>query len=830
MLKKIMSKKIIIVFLVIMMLGGFLRLHKLGMQSFIADEFLGIKISTGYNETGEWKHWDFNTKAPSGEEYTRGQVYYWQVSKILNIFPTSEATSRLVSVMWGMIAMLTVFGATFLITRNWTIALIALFLSAVSITELIYDRKLRMYSMFAPVYLWFSFSIYHFLEYQKGLNCPLFGSFSKTKEEKETKCIITQISKKTTLNWIWFLPALFLGFLALKTHDLTVNILPTILIYMLVMGLFLLFKKKERKNRYLITTIIFAIAAVILKLSLPLLQGIPVAGYILKKSVSASGSLGWVQHWSYLEKITLDYSYVLFGLFFILVGGYLMIKKYGKIGLWTALSFLVPLLLAIFSWKRNVGDQYIYLTQLFKVIIVACGVYFTAQKIAQIFGGTKKIFGVVLGLILLLLINIPFFYSDTGFYQSVKEWQHSNYREVFEHFLEKKGDNSALFARPLTNYYLKGSNTNLLAYGDENKLTVPRIWDAQEKFDEVWVIYSKDTNIKKAARKLMEREFELIETKYTNKKVKVYLWKKNQDKLKIGFITDAHCYAKQDKETEEWKLNWRCKEPMTDFVNKMNDEFKPDVIFEGGDFVDGRDDNALWDFKEAKKILEKAAAPTYHVLGNHETRSFFKEEWLKLTGSKGPYYKIDIKGFRIIVLDANYTGGEKDTSPMRETYQGNINKEQLEWLKETLADAGTLRKIVFVHQPPIETDIRTQAELFYNADKIRSLFSKAGVEAVFSGHIERYCKIDFETNTSYYVLQGFWKENQSLKKEFGYEEGGVFSEITIGDEVEVKTYYRNEDERNYNSFVMDSENSSCEDGGAVLPNKLRDDFDEYRLK
>lgn len=828
MFKKIMSKKVIIAFLVIIMLGGFLRLHKLGMQSFIADEFLGIKISTGYNETGEWKHWDFNTNKPSGEEYTRGKVYYWQVSQILKILPTSEATSRLVSVMWGMIALLTVFGATFLITRNWTIALIALFLSAVSITELVYDRKLRMYSMFAPVYFWFSFAVYHFLEYRKGLNCSFLGKICKTNKETKTDCIITKISKKTTLNWVWFLPALFLGFLSLKTHDLTVNILPTILVYMLVMGLFLFFGKKQKKNRYLVTTGAFIVAGLGLAFILPSLKTIPVIGYILEKVIGAQAGVGWVFHPSYLEKITLDYSYVLFGLVFIALGCYLMIKKYGKIGLWTVLSFLVPLFLAIFTWKRNVGDQYIYLAQLFKVMVVACAVYFTSKKIAGLFANSKKVFMLILGLILLLLINFSFFYSELGFYQGVKSWQHSNYREVFEYFLKKKGDNTVLFARPLTNYYLKGSNTDLLTYGADDKLTVPRIWDAQDEFDEIWVIYSKNTDINGAARNLMEREFELVETKYTNNKIKVYRWKKNHDKLKIGFVTDAHCYAKQEKVTGEWELNWRCKEPMTDFVNKMNNEFKPDIIIDGGDLVDGRDDNSLWDFKEAKNILNKATAPIYHVLGNHETRSFFKKEWLELTGNQKPYYKIDTKGFRIIVLDANYTGIEDDTSPMKESYQGKINKEQLEWLKETLADAEGLRKIVFVHQPPIETDMKAQSELFYNADELRALFLKAKVEAVFSGHIERYCKMDFETDVDYYVLQGFWKGNQGLKDEFQFEEGGVFSEISIGDEIDVNTYYRNKGERIYNSFIMDEVNSPCEDGSTVAPGRLRDDFDKYR--
>ncbi len=830
MLKKILSKKVLIVFLILMTTGIFLRMNKLGAQSFFADEFLGINIAKGYSETGEWKFWEFNTNTLSDEVYTRANVYYWQVAKTFDFLPISEESARLVSALWGVIAMLTVFFMTFVITRNWTIALIALFLSAVSISELIYDRKLRMYSMFAPVYLWFSYAVYNFLEYKKFTKKSFLRKLCKRKKEGAEVCVLEKIFQKTGFNWFWFFPALFLGFLSLKVHDLTVNIMPTILIYLLTMGVFILFRKKKFKNRYLISIAFFSLVSFILVVLASSLKTIPVVGYIIDKVIGGLAGVSWVFHWTYLQKITLDYSYILFGIFFIVIGSYLMIKKYGKIGLWTVLSFLVPLLMAIFSWRRNVGDQYIYLTQLFKVMIVACGIYFFSKKISSLLSQDKKVFLITLLTVLLLLINIPFFYSSEGFYQSPKSWEYTNYKEGFKYFLKNRSDDALLISRPLSNYYLNGSNVNILAYNDDNEITATKIFQAQNKYNEIWIIFSKNTNIQGDARRLIEKEFELVETQYTNQKLNIYVWKKKQGSIKIGFITDAHCLAKQDKTTLKWNLKSSCEEPLSYFVNKMDNEFKPDIIVNGGDLVDGADDNSIWDFQEAKKLLGKAVAPTYDVLGNHEVNKFSKEEWLKLTGNERTYYKVDINGFRVIFLDGNFTSTGRATGPDKSAYPGKINEEQFLWLQDTLEDAEDLRKIVFVHQPPIETDYREQSRLFIDAEELRALLSEYDVEVVVSGHIERYCKMNFGTSTDYYVLQGFWKSNKNLKEEFRYKKGAVFSEITIGKEAEVKTYYMDNNGIDYKSFVLNRDNADCLDGSAVITEKVReyleDDMEE----
>lgn len=304
-------------------------------------------------------------------------------------------------------------------------------------------------------------------------------------------------------------------------------------------------------------------------------------------------------------------------------------------------------------------------------------------------------------------------------------------------------------------------------------------------------------------------------TKYNNLR--------KEETLKFGFVTDIHCYAKENKKTNNWDLNWRCEEPLEHFVEKMNSDFKPDFVVEGGDFIDGRDDRAIDDFIELGEIYQQLEMPAYHVLGNHETRSFSKTKWLDLTGYEKPYYFFDIKNYRAIVLDGNYKltmdGSIVDTSKEVEYYPAYFDQKQIDWLEDTLKEAEGREKLVFVHQPLISDTIgRDPSEFSPLAPKLRKIFSDYGVKAVFSGHIEEFCAIE-DGGVQYYVLQGFHKNNERLKTDAQFKDAGVFSEVEIGDEVKVTVYHINEnikdeedgDERDlvYASFELNQSTTPC---------------------
>ncbi len=289
--------------------------------------------------------------------------------------------------------------------------------------------------------------------------------------------------------------------------------------------------------------------------------------------------------------------------------------------------------------------------------------------------------------------------------------------------------------------------------------------------------------------------------------------------LKVGFITDAHCYSKQDKDTGEWTLNWRCQQPLEIFVKKMNEDFRPDAAIQSGDFIDGKDDHAEGTFIEAQKIFDQLTMSKLKVVGNHEVRDFTKQRWLEMTGNEKTYYHQDIKGYRLVVLDANNKPGQDgssvDTSPELEYYPGFIDKDQMKWLEKLLKNSREYEVVVFVHQPTFATDAKEQRELFVGGEELRKLFAERGVRAVFSGHIERVCNFE-ENGVEYFVLKGFWKENGGLKEEFQYKKGGNFSEVTVlPDDVKVEMYHRVGRDMPYGSKEITPENYSCFDGATL---------------
>ncbi len=497
------TKKVIILLSMILLLAGFLRIYKLSNQSFIADEYIGINVSYGLHQAGEWKYWDFNSETITDRDYTRGQVYYWQVAQLFNFLEPTEQNSRLVSVMWGLIGVVTIFFVTFWITKNVYIALISSFLLSVSVSALMFDRKLRMYSMFAPVYFLFSYAIFQFLESKKYLTVPK---------------ILVDLSRKTRLNLFYLPLMLLMGVLALLTHLLAVNIISTIIVYLAIMAA-AAHKKKIAfsKNRYFLY--LSLLIALIVGMSQTKTFGQAANFFEIGKST-----------WSYLEKVSLDYGHEILAFTFFFFGCYYLIKKCGKIGVWTILSFLTPLLSAIFLWDRNAGHQYIYFTQLFKVVSVAAGIYFVAKIVSEkVFSGNKLSLGLISVYFILILVNLPFFVSDDSFYQEPRHWNYSNYRETYSYFLKKSAPDDAIIMRKFMSFNIKGAHKEVLEYGVGNKLTLEKLKRAQKKYNGLWLINTDgEFNIKSDAKKYIEKEFELIKTKYTNDKVRIWHWEKEK--------------------------------------------------------------------------------------------------------------------------------------------------------------------------------------------------------------------------------------------------------------------------------------------------------------
>ncbi|MBQ7915644.1 MAG: metallophosphoesterase [Firmicutes bacterium] len=134
------------------------------------------------------------------------------------------------------------------------------------------------------------------------------------------------------------------------------------------------------------------------------------------------------------------------------------------------------------------------------------------------------------------------------------------------------------------------------------------------------------------------------------------------------------------------------------FLQRRAEEENCDLILHAGDFCHGP--SLVPDFVKAYNDFH---IPSYHCLGNHDTDNTPYEETLKLYNMPDGHYFFDCKGYRFIVLDANYCkiNGEYIHYDMGNYYAAPECRdftppEQLEWLRETI-DASPYPCILYGH-------------------------------------------------------------------------------------------------------------------------------------
>lgn len=499
------------VLVAILVLGAFLRFLNLSETSFVADEFLDINASYGYFKTGEWQAWDFNFERPDTAENAnvardeRAFTYKWQVAQLFSHFAPTEAVARSVSAAWGLVTLLLVFQMTVYFTKRKETGLIAAFLYAVSISALIMDRRLRMYAMFVPTFLAFSWTTFLFLEKKYVGKMPL--------------CKL--VSNRFGFNLIYLGPAIVFGALSLHLHLLTVNIVFIVLVYALTQAALVWRHKRTLINKYVFIIASFTMGVIGLKLF----------AHDTFQLFASSFSFP-DNHYGYVGIVLKDYSHALLALFFFSAGVWYMIckEKLNKEGLWLGVSFLTPFFMAVFMWRRNVGEQYISFAQPFKAIIIAIGIYavvvFFTKHLAVF---KKRSFAVSLMLSLLILPNYAYFFQDDNTYRQTSQGESPQYKKVFAYFMKNRAEDDILITRDLRSYYISGAHVHIENIGGEvtkDKLTLERLQGILGRYPRGWVILSDsdDTFVSNDAGTYIEKTMEKISNPAVRGQVSVYRW------------------------------------------------------------------------------------------------------------------------------------------------------------------------------------------------------------------------------------------------------------------------------------------------------------------
>ncbi|MDO8566272.1 MAG: hypothetical protein Q7S04_03755 [Candidatus Moranbacteria bacterium] len=503
-------KQTVTVLAIIVVVGTALRFSGLGGNSFVADEFLDMNSAYGYSQTGQWKAWDFNfgtlseinINAPRDE---RAVVYKWQVAQIFHFLPPTEAVARSVSVLWGIVSFLVVFWAAYTMTKRREIGLIAAFLFAVSVSGIVLDRTLRMYAMFFPLYL--ATATFAFL----ALERMYVGKMRFCRYVWE-KCGIH-------IHFALAAGAFFL--LSLLTHQLTGTFVFVLAAYLLAGALLAYRQGQTLKNKYFILLCVLFVSV----------AGIAIFFPKFFRSF-ASGLVFFDNHYGYVGYVLRDYYHPLLATLLILFGGWWIAKRehMPKESLWLTLSLLIPLMMAIWMWRRNVGAQYIFFVQSFALILVSGGIFGFWRLIQEKWSLKARAMSLlVLGVILLLVPNWGYFGEENNTYHETSSGDNPNYRKVFTYFKKNHQVTDVLVTRNVRNYYFSGAKVPVYDLGDEisqTHLTQTDLERLMTEYQTGWVILSDNDYdyVGKGVKEFLNKNLIRVSNDQVRGMIDVYRW------------------------------------------------------------------------------------------------------------------------------------------------------------------------------------------------------------------------------------------------------------------------------------------------------------------
>ncbi len=514
-----MQKKTVIrsVLIIVVVIGAFLRFWHLGAVPFRADEFLDINATVGYVHTGMWQAWDHNmgdvsTRVNSASDH-RAWLYRWQVAFLFKYFPPTEAVARSVSALWGVLTIILIYFVAASLTQRRAIGLISAALYAVSVSAIEVDRTLRMYAMFAPVFLAFSWATF------------------LTLERTPKVAFLKKIWRIFGVHIGYGIVALVLGMLSLHLHALTANIVFVIVGYIVLMG-FVTWRAGVtwRDNRYVkLLALVFGTLAGLF-IILPQMVASFTAGIVL-----------WENHWHYIGHVLRDYAHPLMGVALYIIG--ISFLWYGgtsaqrRGAAWIDATTSIILCAAIFLWRRNVGPQYIFFVQPFIMMGVASGIYYGARYLQRKMHD-RRAFIVALLCAAIFVPHYGYFFRENNTYHITSHAEMPNYRKVFTYITKHAKDGDVLITRNFRNYYWSGAHIKTFDFGSERseealkaegkvaKVTRAYLESIVEKYPHGWFVFSENDEkfITKEVRAYAQKHFEKVSHANVRGPITVYRW------------------------------------------------------------------------------------------------------------------------------------------------------------------------------------------------------------------------------------------------------------------------------------------------------------------
>ncbi len=224
------------------------------------------------------------------------------------------------------------------------------------------------------------------------------------------------------------------------------------------------------------------------------------------------------------------------------------------------------------------------------------------------------------------------------------------------------------------------------------------------------------------------------------------------DGITLGIVTDLHFGPEAWHEGKLRKLTHLGPGLAKEFVRRMNDDVRPDLVINLGDDIEDESRDAdLVRYGECQAILAGARAPLVNVAGNHDLIHLNRDDLNRSWGRSGPlYYSFELGGWHFVVLH----------TIERQEVDVRVPDVQLDWLRADLA-AGQGPVLVLMHHSASEQSLddsrwwpgRSHLALVKERADLRRIFKESGrVRAVYNGHLH-WNHLDVIDGIAYVTVQ-----------------------------------------------------------------------------
>lgn len=157
-------------------------------------------------------------------------------------------------------------------------------------------------------------------------------------------------------------------------------------------------------------------------------------------------------------------------------------------------------------------------------------------------------------------------------------------------------------------------------------------------------------------------------------------------------------------------------------------QLRPDAIVFTGDLTEFGESEAYRSLRATvEPVAERLGAPVIWVAGNHDERPALHRELLGVEGGEQPVTGVwDLAGLRVIALDSTVPGW----------HHGDIDVEQLAWLRDQLSAPAPLGTLLALHHPPIPSHVPLFDILeLHNQDRFAEVVAGSDVRGILAGHL-----------------------------------------------------------------------------------------------